>query len=78
MILKLKYFGMIAEAIGKNEESLDFSGKTIADLDTVLKNSTVKLSTMNYKFAVNQTMVEFTETLNENDEIALLPPFAGG
>ena len=24
MILKLKYFGMIAEAIGKNEESLEF------------------------------------------------------
>lgn len=78
MILKLKYFGMIAEAIGKDEESLEFSGKTIAELDVVLKNNTAKLDTMNYKFAVNQAMVTQEEILNDNDEIALLPPFAGG
>ena len=78
MILKLKYFGMIAEAIGKNEESFNFSGKTIADLDVILKNNTPKLDTMNYKFAVNQAMVTQDEILNDNDEIALLPPFAGG
>ena len=78
MILKLKYFGMIAEAIGKTEESLDFSGKTVADLDAFLKNGADKLSTMNYKFAVNQDMVDLNEMLNDNDEIALLPPFAGG
>ncbi|MBL4594578.1 MAG: MoaD/ThiS family protein [Flavobacteriales bacterium] len=78
MILKLKYFGMIAEAIGKSEELLDFSGKTILDLDVVLKSNTAKLSSMNYKFAVNQSLVEHDEMLINNDEIALLPPFAGG
>ena len=78
MILKLKYFGMIAEAIGKNEESFDFSGKTVADLDVVLRSNTAKLGAMNYKFAVNQAMVAQDEILKDNDEIALLPPFAGG
>ncbi len=78
MILKLKYFGMIAEAIGKDEESINFSYKRVEDLDNYLKKSYSKLEELNYNFAVNQTMVERSEALNENDEIALLPPFAGG
>jgi len=78
MILKLKYFGMIAEAIGKNDELFNFSGETIADLDDMIINITPKLSSMNYKFAINQSIVEKNEKLNDNDEVALLPPFAGG
>ena len=78
MILKLKYFGMIAEAIGKEEESLDFSGQTVAELNVLLKSNTAKLNTMNYKFAVNHSLVDDSKILNDNDEIALLPPFAGG
>lgn len=78
MILRLKYFGMIAEAIGKDEESVDFSNSTINDLDNNLKSKYSKLEDLNYNFAVNQTIVERDELLNENDEIALLPPFAGG
>ncbi len=78
MILKLKYFGMIAEAIGKAEEAINFSENTIGELDGFLKTKYVKLSALNYQFAVNQTMVEQNEKLNDNDEIALLPPFAGG
>ena len=78
MILKLKYFGMVAEAIGKNEESLDFSKNSIEELDIELKNIYSSLNTMNYKFAINQSMIEGDEKLNENDEIAILPPFAGG
>ena len=78
MILKLKYFGMIAEAIGKEEESVDFSNKTVADLEVNLKSKYSKLNELNYNFAVNQTMVDRSEGLNDNDEIALLPPFAGG
>ena len=33
---------------------------------------------MSFKIAVNQTIVAENEMINENDEIALLPPFAGG
>lgn len=78
MILKLKYFGMIAEAIGKEEESIEFPGGTIEDLDNVLKGSTSGLNSMNYKFAVNHAIVEDNYSLTDHDEIALLPPFAGG
>jgi len=76
-MLKLKYFGLIAEAIHKSEE--DFL--LVENLETLtlqLESEYPKLKDLNYKFAVNQTLVATNITLKENDEIALLPPFAGG
>lgn len=76
-MLKLKYFGMIAEAIGKSEEDFDL----VENLDTLtveLEKKYQKIKDLNYKFAVNQTLTTINIALNENDEIALLPPFAGG
>ena len=76
-MLKLKYFGMIAEAINKSEEDFIF----VENLDALtleLKEKYPKLNDLNYKFAVNQTLVATNIVLKESDEIALLPPFAGG
>lgn len=78
MKLSVKYFGMIAEAIGKSEEQLEITENSVSGLDTFLKNKYAKLESINYKFAVNKALVEGIERLKENDEIALLPPFAGG
>jgi len=76
-MLKIKYFGMIAETINKSEEDIKFLGNL--DLLTLeLEGEYPKLKDLNYKFAVNQTLVATNITLKENDEIALLPPFAGG
>jgi molybdopterin synthase sulfur carrier subunit len=78
MILNIKYFGMIAEAVGKSEEQFEFTGNKLLELDNMLKSKYSKLDTLNYKFAVNQALVNVNETLENNNEIALLPPFAGG
>lgn len=78
MILKLKYFGMIAEAVGKENEEFEFTNSSVEELDQLIKNKYEKLFTMNYKVAVNQSFVEENTMLKDNDEIALLPPFAGG
>lgn len=76
-MLKIKYFGMIAETINKSEEDIKFLGNL--DLLTLeLEGEYPKLKDLNYKFAVNQTLVATNITLKENDEIALLPPFSGG
>ena len=78
MKLAVKYFGMIAEAIGKQEEQLEITGNSVLEVDVFLKNKYAKLESINYKFAVNQVLVDGIERLKENDEIALLPPFTGG
>ena len=68
---------MIAETINKSEEDIKFLGNL--DLLTLeLEGEYPKLKDLNYKFAVNQTLVATNITLKENDEIALLPPFSGG
>jgi molybdopterin converting factor small subunit len=76
-MLKLKYFGMIAEAIEKSEEEISLT-KDITTLTTELELKYPKLKDLNYKFAVNQSLVKGNFELKVNDEIALLPPFAGG
>ena len=79
MILHLKYFGMVAEAIGKTEEEFKFNNNSVADLNELLEKRYLKLNMINYQFAVNQSLVEKnTKMLKENDEVALLPAFAGG
>jgi molybdopterin converting factor small subunit len=78
MILRFKYFGMIAEALSKKEESLEFNGRTISDLTSFITTHHPKLESMDFKLAVNQSLVRDNEHLNDNDEVAIIPPFAGG
>jgi len=78
MILQLKYFGMIAEAIQKEGETIEFNQNSIQKLDELLKSTYPHLSNLEYQFALNQSLVDGEEVIKDNDEIALLPPFAGG
>ncbi len=75
MILRFKYFGQVAEVLKQKEEELDIEVQTIADLIDSYKT---KLVDVNFKVAVNHNLVEDNYQLKENDEVALLPPFAGG
>lgn len=75
MILNLKYFGMIAEALNKESEELETEVLIVSDLIDYFKPL---LKDVNFKVAVNQSLVDANHKLNNNDEVALLPPFAGG
>lgn len=78
MKLDIKYFGMIAEWVGTSEKELEFSGSTVADLKMQLESSHSELKGISYQVAVNRTISTDDLMLNENDELAILPPFAGG
>ncbi|HKR07355.1 MAG TPA: MoaD/ThiS family protein, partial [Bacteroidia bacterium] len=55
--------------------------ETANDIDTLKKNLINKFPLLNnysFQFAVNKEKTEKNTLLNENDEVALLPPFAGG
>lgn len=78
MKVTVKYFGMLAETAGKKEEILDLDeGLSSRDL----KNRQVKTYRIpdadSVQLAVNQNLNTEVE-LKEGDEVAFLPPFAGG
>tara|TARA_R110002020_G_scaffold387546_1_gene598201 strand:+ start:3948 stop:4184 length:237 start_codon:yes stop_codon:yes gene_type:complete len=78
-MIHVKYFGMIAEATNCSEEKIAMESQKLADL---LQKLTIKykLDELPLNVAVNKNIVDKNSdyTINENDEIAILPPFAGG
>ena len=77
MYINIKYFGQIAEVTQKEEENLEFSGIIVSELVETLYSKYSNLRTKNFQIAQNQELVSMETELTGND-IALLPPFAGG
>lgn len=77
MHITIKYFGQIAEVTNKEEESLEFSGSLVSELLETLHSKYNTLKTKEFQIAQNQELVA-VETELTGDDIALLPPFAGG
>ncbi len=79
MTIKLKYFGLIAECCQQSEELLQLpAGSTAADLKLLLEQKYPILIRKSYQLYRNQQLAVDTVLLREADELALLPPFAGG
>ena len=77
MQINIKYFGKIAEITQINEEQIEFSGDNISELLKCLHSKYNNLENSGFKVAQNQELVSETTKLSGQD-IALLPPFAGG
>ena len=77
MILSIKYFGLLAEVTGHSEEKIEFSGKSISDLKTILFQKYEVLKNKDFQIAQNNELTT-NESIIIATEIALLPPFAGG
>ena len=77
MHINIKYFGQIAEVTQTEEENLEFSGIIVSELVETLYLKYSNLRTKNFQIAQNQELVSMETELTGND-IALLPPFAGG
>lgn len=80
MQITFKYFGLIVDLTKKKNEIISFDADaiTLLEIQTKLQECYPELKTSNYSFAINQKLVQGNPTLNDLDEIALLPPFAGG
>lgn len=77
MQLNIKYFGQISEITEINEECIEFSGNNVSDLLEVLHSKYKNLENKDFKVAQNQELVSEATKISGQD-IALLPPFAGG
>ena len=80
MIITVKYFGLVADITQKKEEQLFLENEamTLNQLQSKLEAQYPELKNTTYSFAINQSLSQSNESLKNNDEIALLPPFAGG
>lgn len=77
MKIRLKCFGRLAEITGKSE--LEVS--EIADTDLLLEKMRRDFPGLNgcsFLISVNMKLVKSNQQLKQGDEVALLPPFAGG
>lgn len=78
MKVTVKYFGLVAEATEKSEEVVELKGELTAK---ALKEQCLKGLAIadkdSVQIAVNQNLDD-SITIKDGDEIALLPPFAGG
>ncbi|WP_258105716.1 MoaD/ThiS family protein [Marinoscillum sp. MHG1-6] len=77
--VSVKYFGMIAEKTGKEIEQISFEevGNHLTDLKTYCEKSYPGMGDIKYQIAINKCLGS-KEVLQEGDEVAFLPPFAGG
>jgi molybdopterin synthase sulfur carrier subunit len=79
MRLKIKTFGITRDILGGREIVFELKGKSVSDLRKELNHKHHELIGLNSLFiAVNQQYAADEIMLNESDEIALIPPVAGG
>lgn len=79
MPIQVKYFGAIEEATGKKEEAFEVSDirGSLDRLKTACHEKYPSLNELTFQLAVNQSL-ESGDQLKDGDEVAFLPPFAGG
>jgi molybdopterin converting factor subunit 1 len=81
MRVVVRYFAVVRERLGREQESLELpAGATVATaLDALAERHAAIGALRPYlQVAVNQTMAGAPQPLSDGDEMALIPPVAGG
>lgn len=76
MKIKVLFFGYLTERLGCAE--LEVEAASLAELRTALEQRFPGLGELRCLYAVNQNVVQEDVDLTGGDEVALMPPFAGG
>ncbi|MFT6867286.1 MAG: molybdopterin converting factor small subunit [Cyclobacteriaceae bacterium] len=78
MELKVKLYGVLAEIADTQEISVKTESQlTVEELIAKLKHQFPAMKLVQCQLAVNQRISQKI-TVNHNDQLVLLPPFAGG
>jgi molybdopterin converting factor subunit 1 len=79
MKVNILAFGIAKEILGANQLIVDFEGSTSQDLKKSLEQQFPRLKQLpSYLLAVNNEYVADSIDVNNNDEIAIIPPVSGG
>ena len=76
MTINITFFGPMIDATGKETEHLDVS--STMELKELLDIKYPETKGINYTISVNQEILDENVLFSDSDEIAVLPPFAGG
>lgn len=76
MNVKIRSFGQLTEITGTAELLIEASDSDL--LRAHLIKSFPELAGRNFAMAINKQLVRENTRLEENDVVALLPPFSGG
>lgn len=77
MKIKILAFGQIEEILGSDHLSLSDIGDT-QTLKIKLANLYPEINKIPYSISLNKNIINSNHKLEDDDEIALLPPFSGG
>lgn len=85
MKITVKYFALLREAVGVDQEVLEIpeSVKTVGDLRAYLESIDAKhkdafTQVKRIRSAVNSSMTRDDAAIADNDEVAFFPPVTGG
>ena len=77
MKIEVLFFGVLADVARKERLTIDGA----VDLDNLKRKITAEIPEFDdykYQVSVNKTIIRENIKLNNGDEVAFLPPFAGG
>jgi molybdopterin converting factor small subunit len=77
MEIEVFFFGVLADLTGIRQKHYN-NVKSFADLKYRIGDEFPEIVHYTFRIAVNNEIVSDDPLLTEGDEIALLPPFAGG
>jgi len=73
--VKILTFGKLKEILGSDFEEKSYSTD---ELQQKLSSKFPALQTLKLRIAVNQKIISENTQLNNNDVVALMPPYSGG
>jgi molybdopterin synthase sulfur carrier subunit len=77
MEVKVLFFGVLTEVTGTAVKHYR-DVKSIGSLKLRLNDDYPEIIHFDFRIALNNEMINSDHELNEGDEVALMPPFAGG
>jgi sulfur-carrier protein len=77
MQVKVLFFGVLADVTGTNCKHFS-NVKSTGDLRLKIEDDFPEVVHYDYRISVNNEITDNNLLLNDGDEVALMPPFAGG
>ncbi len=74
----VKYFGSVAESVNLKEEEWSINEITVSKFKEQLIIKHPQLTKQTIQIAINLVISDPNSLMNNNDTVAVLPPFSGG